>query len=75
MKIAQTFFFLYFQDCLGACFTEPPNASFKVPGFRLVDMFMSCTEEYVKEEIIKAFTKESNLRIVIATACGFWDGY
>ena len=39
--------FLYFQDGLGACFTEPPNASFKVPGFRLVDMFMSCTEEYI----------------------------
>ena len=35
--------------------------------FRLVDMFMSCTEEYVKEEIIKIFTKESKLRIVIAT--------
>ena len=28
---------------------------------------MSCTEEYVKEEIIKGFTKESHLRIVVAT--------
>jgi len=30
-------------------------------------MFMSCTDPEVKEDIIKAFTKESSLRIVIAT--------
>ena len=28
---------------------------------------MSCTEEHVREEIAKAFTQESSLRIVIAT--------
>ena len=59
--------FIYFQDYLGIDFTEPPNAPFEIPQFRIVDMFMGCTEEYVKEEIIKAFTKESNLQIVIAT--------
>ena len=52
---------------LGVNFTEPPNAPFEIPHYRLVDMYMSCTEDYVKEEIIKAFTKDSNLRIVIAT--------
>ena len=31
-------------------------------------MYMSCIEEeYVKEEIIKAFTKDCNLRIVFGT--------
>ena len=52
---------------LGVNFTEPPNAPFEIPHYRLVDVYMSCTEDYVKEEIIKAFTKDSNLQIVIAT--------
>ena len=30
-------------------------------------MYMSCTEDYVKEQIIKTFTKDCDLRIVIAT--------
>ena len=59
--------FIFFQKMLGEDFTEPPNAPFQVPHYRLVDMYMSCTEDYVKEQIIKAFTKDSNLRIVIAT--------
>lgn len=59
--------FMYFMKTLGSNFTEPPNAPSQVPCFRLVDMFMSCTEEYVKEEIIKHFTKDSHLRIVVAT--------
>jgi len=49
--------YLYFEEYLGECFTEPPNASSKIPGHRLVDMFMNCTEEYVKEEIIKTLLK------------------
>ena len=28
---------------------------------------MSCTEQTVKEEVLKRFTQESNLRIVVAT--------
>lgn len=59
--------FIFFQNVLGVNFTEPPNAPFEVPCYRLVDMYMSCTEDYVKEEIIKAFTKDSNLQVVIAT--------
>ena len=30
-------------------------------------MYMSCIEEHVKEEIIKAFTKDCNLRIVFGS--------
>ena len=59
--------YLYFEKSLGSNFTEPPNAPHELPQFRLVDMFMSSTEEYVKEEIIKTFSVESTLRIVIAT--------
>ena len=59
--------FMYFMKTLGSNFTEPPNAPSQVPCFRMVDMFMSCTEEYVKEEIIKNFTNKSHLRIVVAT--------
>lgn len=59
--------FLYFQNNLGCCFTEPPNSPHSIPRYRMVDMFMSSTEEYVKEEIIKAFTTDAPLRIVIAT--------
>ena len=58
--------YVFFRDKLGADFTEPPGAP-DLPRFRLIDMYMSCTDPVVKEEIISAFTKESNLRIVIAT--------
>ncbi len=33
----------------------------------LNDMFMSCTEEIVKESIVRLFTTDSHLRVVIAT--------
>ena len=36
---------------LGGDFTESQGAP-DVPAFRLVDMYMNCTEEVVKEEII-----------------------
>ena len=55
-----------FKDTLSADFTEPPGSP-DLPMFRLVDMYMSCTEEVVKEEIIKAFTHNTNLRVVAAT--------
>jgi ATP-dependent DNA helicase RecQ len=35
--------------------------------FRRVDMYMSCTEDIVKDEIIKAFTQNTHLRTVAAT--------
>ncbi len=60
--------YLIFRDQLGADFTEPPNSP-DFTRFRHVDMFQSCTDPVVKEEIIQSFTctKESRLRIVIAT--------
>lgn len=58
--------YLYFRRELGAEFFEPPGAP-DLPQFRLIDMYTSCTEVAVKEEIIKEFTSKSNLRIVIAT--------
>ncbi len=42
--------YLNFITSLGNSFTEPPDAP-DLPRFRLVDMFMSCTEEIVKESI------------------------
>ena len=59
--------YYFFRDSLGPDFTEPRGAP-DHPRFRLVDMYMSCTEERVKEEIVQIFTKEtSGLRVVIAT--------
>ena len=58
--------YLYFKSYLGRGFTEPPGAP-DLPRFRLVDMFMSCTEEIVKESIVRLFTSDSCLRVVIAT--------
>ena len=58
--------YIYFKKGLQASFTEPPGAP-DLPRFHFVDMYLSCTEQVVKEEIIKSFTQESNLRIVVAT--------
>ena len=57
---------ILFRTLLGVNFTEPPNAP-DVTKFRLVEMFTSVTDDYIKEDIIKLFTKPSQLRIVIAT--------
>ena len=56
----------YFKCFLGIKFTTPPGAP-DIPKFRLVDMFMSCTEDAVKEDIIELFCKDSSLRVVIGT--------
>ena len=56
----------YFQKELGELFTEPPDAP-NLPQFRLVEMFTSITDLPQKDYIIKAFTSETHLRIVIAT--------
>ncbi|XP_019861292.1 PREDICTED: uncharacterized protein LOC105315307 isoform X1 [Amphimedon queenslandica] len=58
--------YLFFERGLGRDFTEPPGAP-NISKFRLVDMFTSCTEMAVKNQIVTAFTTESNLRIVCAT--------
>ena len=36
-----------------------------MPAFRLVDMYMSCTEEVVKEEIIQSFTQNTNCVLLL----------
>jgi ATP-dependent DNA helicase RecQ len=58
--------YLFFENQLGFNFTEPPGAP-SLPKYRLFDMFTSCTDADVKDDIIKLFTKSSNLRIVCAT--------
>ena len=47
--------YLHFQTKLGKYFTEPVGAP-DLPQFQLVDMYMSCTDNHVKEEIVKHFT-------------------
>ncbi len=43
-----------------------------IPGFRLVDMYMSCTDPEVKEKIGQLLIIDSPLRVVIAaTAFGY----
>ena len=56
----------FFKRGLAHEFTEPTDAP-DVADFRMVDMFSSCTDETTKNKIIKLFTKQSQLRIVIAT--------
>ena len=58
--------YLYFKRQLGMEFTEPPGAP-DLPRFRLVDMYMSCTEQVVKEEIVRGFTHKSTLCTLFAT--------
>ena len=60
--------YTYFQTRMGKEFTEPPGASERIVGCRLVDMFFKGTDPTVKSEIISNFTKPcSTLRIVIST--------
>ncbi len=58
--------YILFRDYLGPFFTDPPGAP-DLPRFRMVDMYMSCTEPAVKNEIMRLFTMESSLRVVVAT--------
>ena len=58
--------YLFFKAELGDCITDPvyaPNLS----RFRLVDVFTSVTDQHQKDGIINAFTRDSQLKIVIAT--------
>ena len=52
--------YLFFRSYRGIQYTQPAGAP-DLPSFRLVDMYMSCTDPDVKEMIISAFTKESCL--------------
>ena len=54
--------FTFFKDYLSNYFTEPPSAP-EMPQFRLEDMYLSHTEESVKD----LFSIKSLLRVVVAT--------
>ena len=59
--------YVFFQKSLGSDFLYPCDAP-NLSKFRLVDMFTSCTETGVKNQILQSFTSpNSTLRIVIAT--------
>lgn len=58
--------YLFYRSYLGTSFTDPPGAP-NLPRFRLVDMYLSCTEPTVKDEIVRLFMIDSSLRIVVAT--------
>ena len=58
--------YLFFKSFLGNQFTQPQDAP-DLPQYRLIDMYHSCTDTVVKESICKLFTKQLNLRVVVAT--------
>ena len=59
--------YLLFRKQLGTDFLYPSDAP-DLSKYRLVDMFTSCTEEGVKNQILKSFTSPTSpLRVVIAT--------
>lgn len=58
--------YIYLAHGLGCELTEPIDAP-NVPKFRLVDMYTSVTDGHQKDTIIRLFTKESQLRVVVAT--------
>lgn len=58
---------MQFHASLGEGMTEPPGSSIRNPELRLVDYFTGCTEEAVRDTILKQFSRESCLRVVIAT--------
>lgn len=58
--------YLFFKQELGEYFTDPTGS----PDFivhRVVDMYTHCTHRTVKEKLIEQFTKQSCLRVIIAT--------
>ena len=59
--------YFFFKRKLGCRFTCPASAP-DISKYRRVEMFHSCTESSVKEQIITSFTEvESHLKIVVAT--------
>jgi len=55
----------YLKDFLGR--TTEPSSVPGIPGLRLVDMYMSCTEPEIKDSIELFFIMDSSLQVVIAT--------
>ena len=58
--------YLFFRAQLGKSITEPTSAP-DLSRFRLVDVFTSVTDQQQKDGIINAFTRDTQLRVVIAT--------
>ncbi len=59
--------YLYFKNGLGKNFTEPTDSP-DLSRFRLVEMYTSCTDQEVKDDILISFKSPSApLRIVCAT--------
>ena len=56
----------FFKNSLGEYFTDPIGAPSHIIN-RVVDMYTHCTRESVKNKLIEQFTKQSSLRVVIAT--------
>lgn len=56
----------FFRQKLGDHFTDPVGAPDKCCN-RIVDMFHSCTEPCIKDNILKSFKLSTRLRVVIAT--------
>lgn len=54
------------NDAHISIFTSPVGTP-DLPMFRLVDMYMSLTESEVKDSIVSNFTKDSPLRVIVAT--------
>ncbi len=59
--------YCFFLKNLGIDFTNPPGVPVALPKYRLVDMFTSCTNSDLKDNIIDSFTRPSTLRIICAT--------
>lgn len=58
--------YLLMRAVLGSDSTHPPGSP-NLPKFRLFDCFTSSTHPLVKDEILRAFTTPSSLRVVVAT--------
>lgn len=56
----------FFKQRLGTTFMEPPGAPDCLPQFRLVDMYTHCTHQPVEDKILRLFTSQSSLHIVVA---------
>lgn len=56
----------YFQRRLGDTFTFPKGAP-NLVQYRTIDMYTHCNHDSVKEEVVKLFTQDSHLQVVIGT--------
>ena len=63
----------FFRKQLGADFLYPSDAP-DLSKYRLVDMFTSCTEEGVKNQILKSFTSPTSPLCVVITTIAFGMG-